>query len=236
MLFFICDDNQEINSFIQNKISERHGKTVETVLFTDANKLTDYILNKKAPDVIIMDICLENANGITCLKKIKNHIKNIPVIFITGYMEYCQDIFLDFRPWGLLTKPIDEEKLYYHIDNLVDQYKRKNREIQIVFAGESVSAKVSDIMYMESKGRKTLYYLNDNRILEEYIKLDCAFEKLKTGFLRSHKSYLVNPDYVKTVSETTISLKSGISIPISRSYKDEVKKAYFEYSAAEIGL
>lgn len=236
MLFFICDDNSDINSFIRDKIYERYGKAVDTVLFTDANVLTEYITNEKTPDAIIMDICVANVNGITSLKGIKNKIKNTPVIFITGYMEYCQDIFFDFNPWGLLTKPIDEEKLYYHIDNLVAQYKRKHLKINITFAGERISANLSDIVYVESRGRKTIYHFSDNKILQEYIKLDDAFEKLKTGFLRCHKSYSVNIEYIKNISDTEIILQTGDSVPISRSYKDKARRAYFEYSAAEIGL
>ena len=236
MLFFICDDNCEVNDFIRNKIAEKYGNSVETLLFTDAVKLIEYIKEEHIPDVIIMDICFENANGIACLREISDLIENIPVIFITGYMEYCQDIFLGFKPWGLLTKPIDEEKLYYHTDNLVTQYDGKYRTIKIFFGRDSFDIQTGDIEYVESSGRKSLYYMRDKKIFEEYIKLDKVSEKLKTGFIRCHKSYLVNLDYVKDVTDSDIVLKSGELIPISRSCKDAVKNDYFEYNAARIGL
>ena len=78
--------------------------------------------------------------------------------------------------------------------------------------------------------------MRDKKIFEEYIKLDEVSEKLKTGFIRCHKSYLVNLDYVKDVTDSDIVLKSGELIPISRSCKDAVKNDYFEYNAARIGL
>ena len=127
MLFFICDDNDNVNEFIRDKINEKYKTEIEANLFNDPDELIEYIKGGTIPDAIIMDICYENANGIACLREISGFIKNVPVIFITGYMEYCQDIFLGFKPWGLLTKPIDEEKLYYHIDNLVKQYDSKFR-------------------------------------------------------------------------------------------------------------
>ena len=45
-----------------------------------------------------MDIVLGDNNGIDELRKLSKYLRGVPVIFVTGYTEYCQDIFIDFSP------------------------------------------------------------------------------------------------------------------------------------------
>ena len=48
----------------------------------------------------------------------------------------------------------------------------------------------------------------------------------KGNFVRCHRSYLVNIKYIKVVNKDTITLESGIKIPISRGKYEEVNEAF----------
>ena len=122
MLMAVCDDDRTITDYIKLLIDTEFGTNIQTKIYNSVDDLESSILKNEIPDAIIMDICIKNENGLEMLKRVRKHIPTTPVIFITGYLEYCQDIFIDFNPWGLITKPIDKNKLCYHINKILKYY------------------------------------------------------------------------------------------------------------------
>ncbi len=76
------------------------------------------------------------------------------------------------------------------------------------------------ILYLESNKRQ-LYLYTEEESFCFYGSLDQAQEQLGEGFLRCHRSYLVNISRVQRYSREQISLKGGAAVPISRSYARE---------------
>lgn len=119
MLVAVCDDDRTITDYIKLLIDTEFRDIIQTKIYDSASDLESSILKNEIPDAIIIDICIKNENGLEMLKRVREHIPTTPVIFITGYLEYCSDIFIDFNPWGLITKPIDKNKLFYHINKIL---------------------------------------------------------------------------------------------------------------------
>lgn len=236
MIIAVCDDDKIITSHISYLIRAKFLSIVETRCFNSLEGFKTSVLNKEIPDAIIMDICVNNGNGILMLREMRELIPKIPVVFITGYTEYSQDIFIDFVPFGLLTKPIDSDKLYYYINKIIDYYKiNRSSFVKLSVNGQNILIDKNEILYLESHERKVTYHTVSDKF-EEYIKLDNAMQKIDDNFLRCHKSYAVNLKYATDFSKSKITLSSGDQIPISRSQYDKVKKVFFEHMASKIGL
>ena len=83
----------------------------------------------------------------------------------------------------------------------------------------------SNICYFEARGRKL--YL---RLPGEEIGFAGTLEQLEgelpANFRRTHRSFIVNTDKIEQVllTENTILLWNGMSVPLSRSYKKEIKE------------
>lgn len=235
MLIAICDDDRNITKYIKNEINKIYPAGIETIMFESASELTKYVKSNRKPDAIFMDICLEDENGIDVLRRTRKYILDVPVIFITGYTEYCQDIFIDFKPWGLLVKPIDSHKLEYYIKKLYEIYGDKPSAIFVNINGQQTSVFTDDILFIESDKRKVIYNTINGQ-LEEYIKLDSAVEKLGSGFLRCHKSFAVNLKHITELSKSIIILSNKEEISVSRSYYQSVKTVIFEHNALQTGV
>lgn len=234
MYIYICDDEKIICDNLKNIISKQY-KDIEIKTFQNVVDMKNALSeNSEKPFLIFMDICLETDNGIDFAKSMKGTTSEIPIVFITGFTEYCQDIFLEYRPFGLLTKPISEEKLFYYINNAIKKNNYKNLSIDITHSKNIVKVKNCDIQYIESNKRKVIYFTKEKEY-EEYIKLDEALEKLITGFLRCHKSFAVNLSYISAFDKENIITKAGKKIPVSRSYRDIVEKTYLDYISDRIG-
>ena len=63
-------------------------------------------------------------------------------------------------------------------------------------------------------------------------KLDEAGRQLEAGFVRCHKSYLVNLKYIARYTATQFIMMNGKIIPISRSKKNESVDRYVLFKGA----
>ena len=89
------------------------------------------------------------------------------------------------------------------------------------------------ILYLESEAHKILIHtLQGDRIV--YDKLDSYEQRLEKTFTRVHKSYLVNMDWVYSISSKELLLKNQVKIPVSRSKYQQVKEHYFNYARLEL--
>lgn len=69
-------------------------------------------------------------------------------------------------------------------------------------------------------------------MLESIGSLDDLGAQLKPYqcFLRSHRSYLVNLEYVRNISARAVTMSCLTEIPLPRGKYNEVKDAYLDYA------
>ena len=104
--------------------------------------------------------------------------------------------------------------------------QNKERKIVLKDIDNTWFIKVADVLYCEAEGTYTRFHLQNagpilvSKNLKEYEEI---LEPL--GFLRTHHSYLANPDKIKSFDKThggALVLEGGLSIPVSQRKKDFV--------------
>jgi len=90
---------------------------------------------------------------------------------------------------------------------------------------------VSNLVYAEVIGRNVLYHLRSGKVIECAEPFSTACDKLmKFGcFLKPHRSYLVNMDYVDAIENHQVRLTTLSSIPIAQGRVKDIKQQYLEY-------
>ena len=163
------------------------------------------------PDVLLLDVEMDDGTGFDLMKQIQE--PEFQLIFVTAHNKYAIDAF-QFSAIDYLLKPVDPDALQKSIHKaavrmrtndlrsqvqvLMQQLngiRAKDRKIVLKDLENTWFVKVSDILYCEAEGTYTRFFLqNDNPILvsknlKEYEEI---LEPL--GFLRTHHSFLANPD------------------------------------------
>jgi len=114
-LIVIVDDTPK-NLQILGTILRKEGYAVLAI--TDSKKALPAI-EKKQPDLVLLDIMMPNINGYEVCAALKSNPKthSIPVIFITAKTE-SSDIIEGFRVGGVdyITKPFNSEELLVRVD------------------------------------------------------------------------------------------------------------------------
>lgn len=80
---------------------------------------------------------------------------------------------------------------------------------------------IADLMYIKSDDHYLNIFLSDDKNHFVRGKLNAITEELPPNFIRCHRSYIVNRNFIKQINSDTIILIDKTQIPLSRSYKDK---------------
>ncbi len=118
----IIDDDVDFLQTIRIILSER-GFKVETTFTQDY--IYEHILNFN-PDLILLDINLNGADGRNICMGLKNHFrtKDIPIILVSGDVK-IKDDYLKYRAEDFIEKPFDYDSLVYRLNN---HFKKSSTE------------------------------------------------------------------------------------------------------------
>lgn len=226
----ILDDTKEISLELKSKIKSLCPDfTGQVQEFQSSDRLLNYLKGKEHIwGILLIDIMLGEENGITEAIKLRQISQFWKIIFVTGYTDYLSDIF-KADPDGLLFKPIDDIHLKEALESLTNRIESEDSDyifVDVVRNGTK-KLKCSDIIYIESKGR-LLHIHTSSQTFLTYSKLADFVPKLPEVFIRTHSSYVVNLLHVQNYQENSLTLSGDYVIPISRTYKNDTKKSFFE--------
>ena len=90
---------------------------------------------------------------------------------------------------------------------------------------------LSNLVYAEAMGRKVLYHLSSGRTLECSSRFSevCDILSKYHFFIKSHRSYVVNMNYINTIENTEITLQIPDIIPIAQGKGKEIKDGYLAF-------
>ncbi len=186
-------------------------------------------------DLIFVDINMPDLNGVDFVRTL---IHKPMVIFTTAYSEYAIEGFkLDAIDY--LLKPFSfadfsraaakANSLYTLKQNQrstpeapVSEALPENREYISVKADYKVSlVKINTIVYLESEGEYVRIHLSDNSSITTLFRLKNMEAALPSErFMRVHRSYIVNLDYIKAYVRGRVYLNDTEYVPIGEIYKE----------------
>jgi len=228
----ICDDEAtslQINEALTAQVLTEAGIEYETVCFTDMQSMIDTLSRKEVQyDVLLCDILAVGMNGIEAAKELRRLGESLSIIFISSTAEYALEGY-QVDALRYIQKPIQIEKLK---EALISAYRMKDTK------GDTLTFQVGDklykipfgeIEYLESQGRETIVCT-----LNEQIAVHMKFSDMEQllpddVFVRCHRSYIVNMNYVKDLARYRFLTKRGVEIPVSQLQYVDVKKKFMEF-------
>lgn len=221
----VCDDDANDLDYAVNILHEiftaqNIGYHIKT--FLSANEMLNDI---RKIDIGILDIAMNELNGIKLGRKLKEKFPNVKLIYITSYEEYCMQAINDVHAFSFLCKPLDSCKMQKQIievlngipNNIIEKefYKvtdSKQREYA------SIKLKLEDILYFEyiKRQRKAEIVLTD-----ETYECECVFEKLveelqQYDFVVNCRENLVNLSHIEKIKGFSIFLDNGKELQIAQ--------------------
>jgi hypothetical protein len=111
---------------------------------------------------------------------------------------------------------------YYWSKWLDRRFKAKDRTVTFFSERKSVTLPLTDIAYVESNDTEVRIVTTSGESFRNKTGISQWENLLGSGFLRIHRSYLVNTSYASLSSPDLVTVV-GRELPVSRKYKESVK-------------
>lgn len=231
----ICDDEisilNEISILIDKYRIERKQEIVYVTFHSPLELLTE-IEKGMQVDVIFLDIIMPRENGIDVAKEIREYDKNVKIIFLTSSSEYAVQSYT-VNAYFYQMKPIWEESLFQLLDSVILECEKLEQFSLVLRCKNGITRiRLDKLKYCEVLGRMLLFHMEDGQVFKRGGSLEELCNKLKQydNFLRPHRSFLVNMEYIQNLSSKAIFLDDTIEIPIPHGKYSEIKERYLEYA------
>ena len=188
----IIDDEMLVIQDITQLVAE-YNDNIRCCPFQSGEELISKIKEGNYFDAYIIDVFLGDMNGIELIKTISNKYKNALFIIISGMPRDLFDVY-EVEHLYFLEKPIDKGKLFKALDKIRDY--ENNRCFNFKFIRCNYQIPYKDIIYIENIGRKIIINTINNSY-QQYAKMDELLSILPSNFVRLHKSYIVNEEYIR---------------------------------------
>ncbi len=225
MVVAVCDDDSRIVEKLTN-ILKRNG--VEEVLsFSSGIQLLESIKGAYPFDLIFLDIEMPGINGLATAKSIRELSPGAVIVILTKYQQYALEAY-SIKPFTYLVKPVSEKEIVAVLDDVRGRISQQS-SFTFSYGYQSVTLPVNGIRYIESYDW-ILYLHYGTQVYKINDRLKNVSDKLgESGFLRVHRSYLVNISYIREVDRQAyrIQLASGEKIPVSKLKIKNVADAFF---------
>jgi two-component system, LytTR family, response regulator len=231
----IIDDDPFISDLLKDKLTE-HFPEIQVIAIAKNGQEGMEILMKIRPKLVFMEVEMNDMTGFEMLLKLPDIY--FKTIFITSYRHYAIQA-IRFNALDYLLKPINLEEL----KNAIARFKTQDKDVpftsSIRQALENCSAldvkdtvlilnlqegllkvDIKNILHIQGDRNYSLIHLANNKVIVSKTLSNLASILDNYYFFRCHKSHLVNRIHVKSlINRFSLSLSSGISLPISRRRK-----------------
>jgi len=197
-------------------------------VFESADDAVPFIEKQKV-DILFLDIDMPGLNGI----EFRKQALEIPIcIFITAHPEHAVESF-QIETLDFIVKPLKLDRFSQTVSRIEEfmEVRLKASLFEASIGGDTIyikegheqtKVKLHEILYLEALKDYTLIITDKKR----HCVLSSIGNLLKEdhfqSFIRIHRSYAVQKQFIQKMNSTEIILNNNVSIPVGRSYKDNL--------------
>ena len=221
---------RQIKSYIERT------EQLELVAVCRSGMEAQEVLKTATADLLFVDINMPDMNGLEFVRSIDSgHY----IVFTTAHPEFALEGF-KLNAIDYLLKPFSYEefmKATQKFISLVDLVERCHAAESAIAQNEAEAAdkeiisvkadyktqlvKVADIVYLESAGEYVRLHIEGSSTITTLFRLKNMETTLPAdGFLRVHRSYIVNLKRIASYTKGRIFLDNGEYIPLGENYKE----------------
>lgn len=235
MKIALCEDEKIYIERILDLLKRYHtpdGENVDCDVYQNAVDLVEN-MQKENYDVLLLDIIMPGLNGIGAAREIRENDRSIPIIFLTSSPEFAVESYR-VRAFDYLLKPVNGEELFRSLDDIYALKQSKKRDgltVNLSKKGGIITISFEEIVYLEVNNKTLSFHLLNGKCMEVNGRIS-DYENIflsRKNYLKPHRSFVVNIDYMKSYDHKCFIAITGESIPVARTNAKEVQNRYMEY-------
>jgi len=152
---------------------------------------------EQKPDLIFLDVELENGNGFELIKELKSTLNFLPKIIMTTSHDYYAKEAVNNDVFYFISKPYDPDEIEIALRKFEKIFIENQSQIHIKNAEGHHIINLEDIIMVMSDGNYSHIFKKDLKIITSAKSITDIEEKLPLNFMRIHKSYVINNSFIE---------------------------------------
>ncbi len=239
----IIDDSSQARKLLRLMLMEL---SPEVKVLGEAENVEEglRLIEKERPDAIFLDIEMPGKTGLQLAEILLERNFTGNIVFTTAYNAYAIKAFR-LSAIDYLLKPIQEDQLLEAVEKLQEEKQNRDNANRLKALSENLREERGEVLCIPTQHGFEYLPLEEIEYLEadgSYVKIYCVNNRSKTvsknlkyferaltdctNFVRTHRSFLVNLDFVTNYSKSDggyLTLKRNVQIPVSRERKQAIQ-------------
>ncbi|OPY55854.1 MAG: Transcriptional regulatory protein YpdB [Pelotomaculum sp. PtaU1.Bin035] len=206
----VADDDEPICNLISDILNT--FDEVAVIGKAASGKTLLEIVKETSPDVVFVDVCMPELDGLSVVHQLQENHPNLFVVFVTAHTQYAAEAYnLDAADY--LVKPVNRSRIsralvkvrrfkeLRHSPASIDKEVIPDdcKKISFKIGHGIIVVDLESIYFIEKAGKKCLVHTIYD-CYETTEKLSSIEQKLNSGkFFRCHKSFIINTDQVEKI-------------------------------------
>ncbi len=223
---------QELSEWTQAFFKE-HPITMEYVAFSNSFDLLTQMECGRLFDILFLNTDFIEGNGLDIAKDVRKIDQNVKIVFLSSSAAYAVASYT-VRAFSYQLKPMRQDTFCQLMQHLLSEIAHETTRGFLIRSQDTIyRILASNIEYCEVCNRIVSIHLIDGSVLQTSMRFKELEDLLaaKENFLRTHRFYIVNMDYISTISKDGITMTNGNTVPISHGKLKYIRSQCLEYYA-----
>lgn len=228
----VCDDEKAASDRIieiLNDFQEKYGCRFYVSDFSCGEEL---IGSEAVFDLIFLDIEMKDINGIKTAAEIRAKNRKAAIVYVSSHSEFAMRTFA-VHPFDFIEKPVTSQRIFEVLKEFyLYQIKIRKDNSVVEFKGEAgpLLLDTKEIYVFEYTGNRqiTIFTKEQKYIVRGGIIKTIEMIDMKR-FASPHKSFIINLEYVKSLTDCMIHMTNNLSVPVAQKKMKEFKRELSMY-------
>jgi DNA-binding LytR/AlgR family response regulator len=231
----IVEDETQIRNYIKNtliKSFENQQVHITFDSFSSGEKFLSMFDQHYHFDLIFLDIEMPGMDGISICRRIREVAPDTLVVFISNKEELVFQTF-EVQPFRFIRKSEYDKQLPFLVQAIIGQLNAQNSQMIRIHepsSGDIFSFDVKKVLYVEAQRKNCRIVTTTNELIIQCKLMELEEKLSEFFFIKPHRSYLVNCQYIFYVGKNSLQLTNKEEIPISRGKVEEIKQLFLDYT------
>lgn len=241
----VCDDDQmDLENTIEMLHEILQSEKVEYSLHTFTTP-AEMLEKTKNMDIGILDIAMNEMDGIELGRKLRERFTEVKLIYITSYEQYCMQAINKAHAYSFLCKPLEKDIMAEQVMELIREMQASEDNVEKIFLKvtdsrqneiPAVRLKLKDIFYFEYlKTERRIAIITNAETYEYSYVMEKLVEELEGhGFAVSRRGMLVNLRHISKIKGYELYMDNGRVLSLSQKRVAEFKEKMNEFIHAHV--
>ena len=221
----VIDDNSSDTEYVAALVgrwAESEGHSLKISTFPSAEAFLFQYEEERDFDILLLDIEMKEMNGVELARKVRQGNDAVQIVFITGYPDFIAEGY-EVSALHYLMKPVSYEKLHEVLNKAALNLAKTEKRLCVTYERRTDFVPFSKILYVEAQKQYVLIHT-----FAETYRMKRSFaetvEELDEFFFKCQRSFCVNLCHITRIGSSSVTLKNGEEVPISRGMAEKIGK------------